>query len=88
LPRIHGLKLRKGRCGQLQGKAGGIGGDEMNTRVLVDPGVIVLGVHPLVDHHRKALLCLVQAASNPEHLIHDGLKMLAVMDIARIDAVI
>lgn len=60
----------------------------MDPWVVVDPGIIGIGVHALVDDHGQPFFGFVQATDNAKHFIHHRLKMFAVMDIAGIDAVV
>ena len=62
---IHRFEPSNRGCGEFLGEIGGIGGDEVNARVVVDPGVILIGVHPLVDHHREPILGLFKPHTIP-----------------------
>lgn len=72
---------------QFLSKIGGVGGNKMHPGMVVNPGIIIIGVHALVDNYGESLFGLVQAADNAEHLIHDRFEILAVMKIAGINAI-
>lgn len=57
----------------------------MNPGMLVYPGKITFRIHAFVDDDSEALLGVIKTADHPEHLIHNRLELLAVMEIARIN---
>ena len=50
---VHRLKMLQRRRGQILGEIGRVGGNEMHARMLVNPTVVAIGVHSLVDDHRE-----------------------------------
>ena len=81
---LQGTKVLGIEPGELLGKVGGVGGDEVKLGLRIDASDSVLGVHPLVEDNRELSLPFAKATQNPEDLIHDLVKEPGVVKIARI----
>ena len=88
LGNVQGMKVLRIEPGELLGKVGGVGGDEVKLGLRIDASDSVLGVHPLVEDNRELSLAFAKATQNPEDLIHDLVKELGVVEIARIRRVV
>ena len=84
----QGMKVLGIEPGELLGKVGGVGGDEVKLALRIDASDSVLGVHPLVEDNRELSLPFAKATQNPEDLIHDLVKELGVVEITRIRRVV